>query len=84
MIRIHLATPGNEMAKPPLLGITELAQSSDCWTSLARLAEAAEKVPVMRGGAKHLLFLVEDKQKRILRYDIVGAEVLQEFTQTGR
>jgi hypothetical protein len=37
----------------------------------------------MRGGAKHLRFLVEDKQKQIRRYDIVGAEVLREFTETG-
>jgi hypothetical protein len=34
----------------------------------------------MLSGAKRLLFLFEDKQKRIRRYDIVGAEVLREFT----
>jgi hypothetical protein len=34
----------------------------------------------MLSGAKHLLFLVEDKQKQIPRYDIAGAEVLREFT----
>jgi hypothetical protein len=34
----------------------------------------------MLSGAEHLLFLVEDKQKQTPRYDIVGAEVLPEFT----